>query len=76
MPFGLCPGSSDIIGVMPGGIILAIECKIGTGQTTSLQEAFLESVRQQGGLAVCVWSLPELVKWVRNAKRAIDETQR
>ena len=72
--YGLCRGSSDIIGVMHDGRFLAIECKIGTAQPTDLQEAFLESVRRQGGLALCIRTLPELVTEIRNAKRAIDET--
>ena len=49
--FGLCVGSSDIIGVAPDGKFLAIECKSAIGQLTDAQVRFLEAVRRQGGRA-------------------------
>ena len=69
VPFGLCPGSSDIIGLMLDGRFLAVECKIGKAEPTALQEAFLLNVEGQGGLALCIRTLPELVKEIRNAKQ-------
>lgn len=66
---GLCLGSSDIIGIMPDGRFLAVECKVGKAQPTALQQAFIESVKQQGGLALCVWTLPELVRAIRDATK-------
>ena len=33
--FGLCVGSSDIIGIAPDGLFLAVECKTETGKATS-----------------------------------------
>lgn len=49
--FGLCVGSSDIIGVTPDGRFLAIECKTATGQPTNAQRRFIEAVRARGGRA-------------------------
>jgi len=47
-------GSSDILGMLPGGRFLAVECKVGRGQVTKLQRAFLDEVRVMGGLAIVV----------------------
>lgn len=49
--FGLCVGSSDIIGVAPDGKFLAIECKTAIGQPTDAQVRFLAAVRAHGGRA-------------------------
>ena len=64
--FGLCPGSSDIIGLMPDGRFLAVECKIGKADPTALQAAFLQSINDQGGLAICVRSLDELMEVIKD----------
>lgn len=47
--FGLCVGSSDIIGLCADGRFLAVECKAGRGRLTEDQERFLAAVRRQGG---------------------------
>lgn len=49
--FGLCIGSSDIIGITPDGLFLAIECKTAMGQPTDAQIRFIEAVRAHGGRA-------------------------
>lgn len=49
--FGLCVGSSDIIGVAPDGRFLAVECKTAIGQPTDAQVRFLDAVRSKGGRA-------------------------
>jgi len=49
--FGLCVGSSDIIGIAPGGIFLAIECKNQLGQPTDAQLKFIGFVQSMGGRA-------------------------
>lgn len=59
------PGSSDIIGVLPGsGRILCIECKRVGGKTTEAQEAFLQRVRDAGGLALVITSVEQLIEQV------------
>ena len=49
--FGLCVGSSDIIGMTPDGVFLAVECKTATGRVSKAQRNFIERVRLQGGRA-------------------------
>lgn len=51
VPYGLCVGSSDLIGIGPGGRFLAIECKTATGRLTAEQERFLALVERKGGVA-------------------------
>jgi len=45
-------GSSDILGILPDGQFLGIECKSPTGRTTKAQEAFLDEIEGRGGLAI------------------------
>lgn len=49
--FGLCVGSSDIIGIDPTGTFLAVECKTTRGKPTPEQIRFIEAVRAKGGIA-------------------------
>ena len=49
--FGLCKGSSDIIGVCPDGVFLAVECKTATGRATPEQLRFIDMVKSKGGRA-------------------------
>jgi hypothetical protein len=69
--FTSTPGTSDIIGVLPGagpgpwpdtrGTFLAVETKGEGGRLTAEQRAFLNAVRAAGGVAACVSSVGELV---------------
>ena len=49
--FGLCVGSSDIVGIAPDGVFFAVECKAAKGRATDKQRNFIEQVRRQGGRA-------------------------
>jgi hypothetical protein len=49
--FGLAVGSSDLIGIAPGGRFLAVEIKTPTGKATPEQLRFIEAVRSRGGIA-------------------------
>jgi len=51
MPFGLCKGSSDLIGLTPDGLFLAVEVKTKTGRATKEQLNFIDQVRKHGGKA-------------------------
>jgi len=53
-------GVSDILGVLPSGLFLAIEVKKSGGKKSIEQEWFIEQVRQLGGVAICVRSVTEL----------------
>ena len=58
--FGL-PGASDIIGIMPDGRFLAVECKRSVGGRLSPQQkVFLDRIREAGGVAVVATSLEDL----------------
>ena len=62
MSFGL-PGSSDILGILPNGQFLAVECKKENGgKLSDKQVEFLSRIKQNGGVAVCVHSVNELEK--------------
>ena len=49
--FGLCVGSSDLIGITPDGEFLAVEIKTPTGRATPEQNRFITAVRSRGGIA-------------------------
>jgi len=57
--FGLCRGSSDIIGIAPDGRFLAVEVKTKTGRTTKDQENFIWRVQYCGGIAGVVRSVQD-----------------
>jgi hypothetical protein len=48
--FGGMRGVADIIGIMPGGRLLAIEVKSETGRPSPDQVAFGEAINAAGGL--------------------------
>ena len=63
--YGLCVGSSDVIGWTPItigpehvgrtlAVFTAFECKVGRNVTTVEQGAFLAAVKAQGGIAAVV----------------------
>lgn len=49
--FGLCVGSSDIIGIAPCGRFLAIEVKTDKGKPSPDQIRFIEAIKRKGGIA-------------------------
>lgn len=54
-------GCPDVLGQLRDGRVLAVECKRPSGATTPAQEAFLEMVRANGGLAVVARSVDDLM---------------
>jgi len=53
-------GSSDILGILPGGRLLCVECKAEGGRLSPEQKIFLDEVRELGALALVVrgwWEL-------------------
>lgn len=71
--FGLCPGSSDLIGIrklkitqdMVGqeiGQFVALEIKTDTGKARPDQYTFLDHVNERGGLGAIVRSTDEAVE--------------
>lgn len=49
--YGLCKGSSDIIGLCADGTFLAVEVKSATGRVRPEQETFIAAVKRAGGRA-------------------------
>ena len=60
--FGLCKGSSDIIGICPDGKFLAVEVKTATGKPTDAQLLFIDAVRARGGRAGIARSPEDAIK--------------
>ena len=69
IPYGLCPGSSDLVGwrTLPSGVaqFVALEVKTPAGHITPSQAAFLRAVARAGGLAGIVRSLDDVEALLR-----------
>jgi hypothetical protein len=59
MSFGL-KGSSDILGILPGGRFLAVEVKALEGRLSSEQREFLADIKALGGMAVVARSYRDI----------------
>ncbi|MFH1603891.1 MAG: hypothetical protein ABIH03_08290 [Pseudomonadota bacterium] len=53
-------GSGDILGILPNGRFMSIECKKPGETPTDDQEIWAERVRAAGGLPLTIYSLGEL----------------
>jgi len=53
-------GSSDILGILPGGWLLCIECKAKSGRLSPEQKQFLDDARELGAMALLIRSWLEL----------------
>lgn len=63
MTFGLCVGSSDIVGIhKPTGRFLAVEVKTEKGKPTKEQINFIEQVRAANGIAGIARSVKEALE--------------
>jgi hypothetical protein len=56
------PGASDIVGLLPGGRFIAVECKAPGGRLSELQAGYLRDIERMGGLAVVARSVEDLAK--------------
>ena len=66
--FGLCKGSSDLIGCAYG-TFLALEAKVGDDTLRPEQKTFFEAVHRVGGLAREVRSVEDAVEAIRECAR-------
>lgn len=57
--YGL-PGSADILGLLPNGRFLAVECKSAKGKQSSLQKTFEENITRNNGVYVLAYSAEDL----------------
>lgn len=60
-------GSSDIIGILPDGKFLAVECKDKYGKLRIEQYDFLEDIKNNNGLAILARSLEDLIDGLQRA---------
>ncbi|KKN01235.1 hypothetical protein LCGC14_1129990 [marine sediment metagenome] len=60
--FGV-PGASDILGVLPNGRFLAIECKMPGKKPTLKQRAFIDEINRHGGVAFVAESVTDVMGW-------------
>ena len=60
------PGSSDIIGILPGGRFIAVECKSKSGKVSEKQKAFLAEIERLGGIAIIARSVDDVIAGVIN----------
>jgi hypothetical protein len=60
-------GSADILGCLPGGRFLAIECKAEKGRPSGAQREFLNEIERLGGLAIIARSFQEVDLALRGA---------
>lgn len=64
-PYGICVGSSDLIGITPDGRFLAVEVKTATGRVSKEQQTFIDAVRRSGGIAGIARSIEDALELVR-----------
>jgi hypothetical protein len=67
-PYGICVGSSDLIGIATDGRFLAIEVKTATGRVTKEQQTFIDAVCRAGGRAGIARSVNEALEIARQAR--------
>jgi hypothetical protein len=60
-------GSADILGCLPGGRFLAVECKAEHGRLSPEQRQFLADVKALGGLAIVAKSWQDIDQALREA---------
>lgn len=61
-------GSSDIIGILPDGRFLAIECKTETGKASQAQIDFIKTINDNNGVGMIVRNTDELLAKLKEAK--------
>ena len=77
IPFGLCVGSADLIGIAPGGRFLAVEVKVPAsaarraGRVSPEQRDFLAAINAAGGIGGIARSVDDALMLV-DAARSMD----
>jgi len=65
--YGLCKGSSDIVGLTNGGVFIAVEVKSATGRVSNDQINFIDNVRRKNGISFVARSADEAIKLLQEA---------
>jgi len=55
-------GVADILGCLPGGRFLAIECKAGRGKLSEDQVEFQRDIIRQGGLHIVAYRVEDVIE--------------
>lgn len=64
-------GVSDILGILPGGRLVAVECKRAGNMPSNDQRDFLDAVNRRGGLGLVVYDAIDLEEIIdRELRRA------
>lgn len=58
-------GQADILGMLPGGRFLAIECKASNGRTSPAQVDFLAMVNDGGGVGILAYRVEDVIERLR-----------
>lgn len=58
-------GIADIIGCLPGGRLLAVECKAGRGRLSPAQVEFQRDIIRAGGLHVVAYRVEDLIEAIQ-----------
>ena len=66
--YGL-PGSADILGLLPNGRFLAVECKSAKGTQSNVQKTFEENITRNNGIYVLVRDASKLEEVLRDCLR-------
>lgn len=69
--FGLV-GSADIIGLLPDGRFLAVECKSKTGKQSDVQKRFQENIEQNHGVYVLAYGVEDLEEALQKCCKWIE----
>lgn len=55
-------GVSDILGILPDGRFLAIECKTGYNKASDVQKEFIKNINDNGGVAFVAYGIEDVNK--------------
>jgi hypothetical protein len=61
------PGQPDVLGILPGGRLLCLECKSSVGRLRPEQKAWLARAEGAGALCVVARSIDDLAAALRSA---------
>lgn len=53
-------GAPDILGILPGGRFIGVECKYGTGHLSKEQRAFRDAIQAAGGVFLVARDVSQL----------------
>jgi hypothetical protein len=66
-------GSADILGILPGGRFLAVECKAPDGRLSPEQRQFLADIKALGGMAIVAKSCRDIEAALMEAEYAVED---